>query len=65
MDPETTTMSERLGFCHALIFGAVIVLGFCAFFLAFAVAVGAVGAWLLLTASEAFQAALSGLGVAL
>ena len=64
MDPETTTMNERLGFGHALIFGAVIVLGFCAF-LAFAVAVGAVGAWLIITASEAFQAALSGLGVVL
>ena len=64
MDPETTTMNERLGFGHALIFGAVIVFGFCAF-LAFAVAVGAVGAWLIITASEAFQAALAGLGVAL
>ena len=64
MDPETTTMNERLGCGHALIFGAVIVLDFCAF-LAFAVAVGAVGAWLLLTASEAFLAALSGLGVVL
>ena len=62
MDPETTTMSERLGFGHALIFCVVIVLGFCAFLAAW-VAVGAVGAWLLLTASEAFQAALAGLVV--
>ena len=64
MDHETTTMNERLGFSHALIFGAVIVFGFCAV-LAFAVAVGAVGAWLIITASEAFQAALAGLGGAL
>ena len=61
---DQSTMHERLGFGHALIFGAVIVFGFCAV-LAFAVAVGAVGAWLILTASEAFQAALAGLGGAL
>lgn len=61
---DQSTMHERLGFGHALIFGAVIVFGFCAV-LAFAVAVGAVGAWLIITASKAFQAALAGLGVAL
>ena len=61
---DQSTMHERLGFGHALIFGAVIVFGFCAV-LAFAVAVGAVGAWLIITASEAFQAALAGLGGAL
>ena len=64
MDHETTTMNERLGFSHALIFGAVIVLGFCAFLAAW-VAVGFLASWLWLAASEAFQAALSGLGVAL
>ena len=61
---DQSTMHERLGFSHALIFGAVIVLGFCAFLAAW-VAVGFLASWLWLAASEAFQAALAGLGVAL
>lgn len=58
---DQSTMHERLGFGHALIFGAVIVFGFCAV-LAFAVAVGAVGAWLIITAYDALSHALSALG---
>lgn len=61
---DQSTMHERLGFGHALIFCVVILLGFCAFLAAW-VAVGFLVSWLWLAASEAFQAALSGLGVAL
>lgn len=64
MDPETTTMNERLGFGHALIFAFAITLSFCAF-LAICTGIGFLGAWLIVTGYEAFVGALSGLGVML
>lgn len=61
---DQSTMHERLGFGHALIFCAVILLLFVLFLSAWVV-LGLGLQWMFTTASEAIQGALSGLGVAL
>lgn len=61
---EQSTMHERLGLGHMLIFAFAITLGFCVF-LAICTGVGFGASWLIVAGYEAIQGALQGAGVAL